>query len=267
MSETSERRLRRRKVDNERCCRFIISPNLPISAVNTAMVGEGNPEISRELAELGINPLLLKRNKALPDEVSTHADMLLAYFGDGKFVFSQKDDIIKQIEAFGADSVVINRPLKPEYPTDIALNCTVLGNRLFGLQKFLADEVKMLANESNLTVINSKQGYSKCSMCIVNENAVITEDSGITCLLNNSQIDVLKVKGDCIKLSNKHYGFLGGCSGKIAPDKLYFNGDLSRHPDYKPIIEFLNKHSVKPVFNASRELTDVGGIIPIIEFA
>ena len=39
------------------------------------------------------------------------------------------------------------------------------------------------AETNNINIINSNQGYSKCSICIVSENAIITEDSGIERLL------------------------------------------------------------------------------------
>ena len=42
-----------------------------------------------------------------------------------------------------------------------------------------------------MNIFDSKQGYSKCSICVVNENAIITEDNGIARLLKNSQIDVI----------------------------------------------------------------------------
>jgi hypothetical protein len=102
-------------------------------------------------------------------------------------------------------------------------------------------------------------------ICIVNENAIITEDNGIIRLLKNSQIDVLKIEGGFIRLSDGHTGFLGGASGKIGKDKLFFNGNLKEHPSYNAIINFLDLHNVKPIYNESYKLTDIGSIIPITE--
>ena len=44
---------------------------------------------------------------------------------------------------------------------------------------------------------------------------------------------------------------------------LYFSGDISTHPDYNNIIDFLNKYNIKPVFNKSRKLSDFGGFIKL----
>ena len=58
--------------------------------------------------------------------------------------------------------------------------------------------------------INVSQGYSKCSLCIVNENSVITEDDGIAEVLKRHNMDVLKISAGDVLLSGLDYGFLGG---------------------------------------------------------
>ena len=67
----------------------------------------------------------------------------------------------------------------------------------------------------------------------------------------------------------KQLGELGGsakgASGKIGKDKLFFNGNLKEHPSYDAIINFLNLYNVKPIFDESYKLTDIGSIIPITE--
>ena len=99
----------------------------------------------------------------------------------------------------------------------------------------------------------------------INENAIITEDNGMITLLKNSQIDILKIEGGFIKLSDRHTGFLGGASGKIGKNKIFFNGNLEEHPSYQEIINFLDLYNVKPFYDKSYKLTDIGSIIPITE--
>ena len=75
----------------------------------------------------------------------------------------------------------------------------------------------------------------------------------------------MKIEGGFISLSDCHTGFLGGASGKIGKDKLFFNGNLEEHPSFEAIKNFLDLHNVKPVYDRSYKLTDIGSIIPITE--
>ena len=73
---------------------------------------------------------------------------------------------------------------------------------------------------------------------------------------------MLKISKGSVYLPGFDYGFIGGASGKIADDEIIFNGDISKHPDYKNIMSFLCKHNVKAV-SFKDKLEDIGSIIPI----
>ena len=153
--------------------------------------------------------------------------------------------------------------IKGNYPDDIKLNCALIGKYLLCNTRFIADEITTFCKNNNIEPLHTNQGYSKCSVCVLNDNAVITEDTAIASLLKNYQIDVLKITEGNICLSKDHYGFIGGSSGKLNDNEIYFSGDLSSHPDYDRIIEFLNKYHVKPIFNKNRKLNDFGGFVKI----
>ena len=155
-------------------------------------------------------------------------------------------------------------PFSP-YPDDILLNSAIINEAIICKTDKTSKHLLQFAENNNFNILNSKQGYSKCSICIVNENAIITEDNGIVRLLKNSQINVLKIEADFIKLSESHSGFLGGASGKIGKNKIFFNGNLEEHPSYQEIINFLDLYNVKPFYDKSYKLTDIGSIIPITE--
>lgn len=141
------------------------------------------------------------------------------------------------------------------------LNCALIGKRLLCNEKYLAPEIRAFCETENIQILHTNQGYSKCSVCILDDNAVITDCSSIACLLKNCQIDVLEVKPGYVVLSDKHYGFIGGASGKLNEHQIYFSGDISKHPDFEAINRFLKKHGFEPVFNKNRPLNDFGGFI------
>ena len=217
-------------------------------------------EIS-ELRDMGYDVITFEASDALHSEISYHADINVFRINNAIFI---NDDIKLSVgESISPFKTLYIKGIHSPYPDDIKLNCAIIGDKLLCNTKHVAKEILEYAQNNLIEVIHTNQGYSKCSVCVVNDKAVITSDEGITSLLKNYQIDVLKISEGNIRLSDNHYGFIGGASGRLSYNELYFSGDISSHPDYEMIIDFLNKYSVKPVFNKNRPLTDFGGFITI----
>lgn len=108
--------------------------------------------------------------------------------------------------------------------------------------------------------------YSRCSVCVINENAIITDDISVFTAAQNFLSDVLFISKGSIRLDGYDYGFIGGCCGKIDKNKIAFNGRIDSHKDYKLIIDFITKHGVDCIELNNNVLTDIGGILPLIEY-
>ena len=145
-----------------------------------------------------------------------------------------------------------------KYPDDVCYNVAVVGD--FAVHNFKYTD-KIFLENSGLKHIDVKQGYSKCSLCVVSDNAVITSDEGIAKTLLNYSIDVLTVSCGNVTLDPFEYGFIGGASGLIGKNKLAFCGSLEAHPDYIKIKNFCTKHGVKTVDLVQGHLVDIGTII------
>lgn len=246
--------------------KFIKKPNLPQNFVKHCVISEEAKKAIAFLNKLGIEALTVEKSNKLDKEIGSHADLLFSYCNEKMAVISPNQSLlIKKVMELGCRVEEAEfEPFSP-YPNDVLLNQTFLGNYFISKLDSASDAVKSIAKNNNLKFINTKQGYSKCSICVVNENAIITEDNGIVSLLKNSQIDVLKIETDFIYLSDNHFGFLGGASGKLSKDTIFFNGNIEEHPSYSAIKEFLDLHNVKPVYDKSYKLTDIGSIVPITE--
>lgn len=246
--------------------KLIEKSNLPQNKVCHCILGENNLNTIAYLNKMGIKTLTTKKSLKLDKEIAFHTDTQLIYCGKKTAIVSPNQPLlIERMKELGCRvEVAENEPFSP-YPHDIPLNFTIIHDTVIG--KFDSADEKLLEfiESNNLKCINTKQGYSKCSICIVNENAIITEDNGITTLLKNSQFDILKIEPNFISLLDTHYGFLGGASGKLSRDTIFFNGNIEEHPSYKDIKSFLDFHNVKPVYDKSYKLTDIGSIIPITE--
>lgn len=165
--------------------------------------------------------------------------------------------------------------LSPNYPGDIIYNACSTGKFFIHNLKYTAPDLLAAADRLGLIKVNVSQGYSKCSICVVSENAVITYDRGIARTAQAAGIDVLEIEPGYVELPGYNTGFIGGAGGlvqgpgtKIGPAVsrtphpiLVFNGDLSAHPDHRAIVDFAEEKGVEVKFFADWKLTDIGSII------
>ena len=238
---------------------FLVNPNLPDGKVTLAAAGD-YPEIISALQGLGIKTLSFE-NKLLPVEIRRHSDMLICHTG-GSSLFCDPSQDTDMLEKTGFITEVSD-PLGGAYPEDVRLNVAV-GRNFFVYNPKTADI--MLSGE---LIIRGKlpvavlQGYSKCSLCLVTDDAVITEDEGIGTALRAVGKDVLMISKGDVYLSENHYGFFGGSSGKTDKHTLAVTGQLKYHTDGEKIKEFCKKHGVKILELTKGRITDIGGILPL----
>lgn len=142
---------------------------------------------------------------------------------------------------------------------NIGLNAVNLSNVFIHNLKY-TDPV-LIENVKDKNLINVKQGYTKCSVAVVSDNAIITSDKIIAQKAKEVSIDVLLIPPGDIILPGLDYGFIGGCCGLIEKDLMAFFGDLNYFNYGNEIKEFLYKHNVKPIYLRKGKLIDRGSIL------
>lgn len=110
------------------------------------------------------------------------------------------------------------------------------------------------------SILNVGQGYSKCSCAILADGAIITADRGIATVTRQNGIDTLLISEGHVELPGYSYGFIGGASG-LCGSRLYFCGDLEKHPDHMAIEAFSKMHSTQCISLSDGMLYDVGSLI------
>ena len=215
------------------------------------------------LKSLGYEVIKSLENVYLEEHVCSHPDMSLTKICDKIFA----DRVLEHLFFGWGDVNFINREVTVgeilKYPNSIAFNCVQVGNKLFCNEKYTHEEILNYALKCNLKIVNTKQGYAKCSICVVSDNAIITEDDSIEkCAIDNG-VDVLKIKKGFVALDGYDYGFIGGASGLIERNLLVFNGNIETHPDFEKIKNFCLKYNVQIVSLCSDKLYDVGSIIKL----
>ena len=146
------------------------------------------------------------------------------------------------------------------YPLDIAYNVARVGKRIIGKLDYIDSVIKDIYLIKGYELINVNQGYSKCNICIVDDNSVITEDEGIYRALSE-KMNVLKIRPGYVLLPGFENGFLGGASGFVCENKLAFCGDIKLHPDYINIKNFIEERKVDIIKLSSTNLCDFGSIL------
>ena len=249
--------------------RFVETPNLPV-CVDTVIIGEKYCNILQNGVEnLGINVLPMPANPYVDARLSGHADLSVLHLGGNRLLLApylKGSSFSQQLRNIGADFQFADIEQSALYPNDAQMNVCILGNKVIYNPKTVSDAiVKYLTIGDRAIQVSSRQGYSRCSVCVVNDNAIITADEGICRSAEAHGIDVLKIRPGYIDLLGFDYGFIGGASFKISDTKLVFTGRLDSHPDAECIIEFASLHNVKIVYITDKPAFDIGGALPIIE--
>lgn len=249
-----------------------------------------------DLRNEGHELFLVRSTDLVYDAVAAHPDIYMCIVGDTLVIDDavKTDPDLRQIydrmmaEKLGDAS---DHPLLParrtaaegsivfqtggighDYPDDTAYDAVSTGRYFIHNLEYTSPLLKDRAREAGLEFIHVKQGYTRCSCVVAGDQALITSDRGILRTLDRYNqmleeegleaecIDCLEIQEGHVELPGLNHGFLGGTSG-IVGKTLYFNGNLSAHPDADRIVDFVRKHGLEPVWYPEIPLMDIGSII------
>lgn len=243
--------------------RFVSDPYLPDGQVKIIIAGDGLREYENAMQNLGISVLYAKKADYISGALATHADLVVFSYGNGRFLLDPgQEQLANTLQQKGAECIFGSIP-KDGYPLDVPYNAVKIGNFLLCNPKTLDSSIFHLAKSEDCAIISCKQGYTKCSVAVVSENAVVTDDPGIEKALTPF-FDVLLVQKGSVCLDGYPYGLFGGCCGLISKDTLLFVGDYKKHDDAERIRSFLRNYGVYPESLCGGPLKDIGSFIPLM---
>ena len=175
--------------------------------------------------------------------------------------------------------------LAPEYPKDIIYNAVCTRNYVVHLadqtDPELRDAIVMWhrtlrrlpgeGDHRDIKVLGVRQGYTRCMCLPVDDNSFIVSDESIARPLEAQGASVLRIREGSIKLNGFKHGFIGGTAGSIYVNvdemidqrAIVFNGDLTVHPDFAAITEFIRSRNILPVWFEDYALEDIGSILAV----
>lgn len=245
---------------------FVKNPNFPNGNVTVAAVSSEAEDVISALQSAKIAVVPVEPNENLPTGIASHADLQILHLGGNSVLTascSKKSTDMLQI--LGFDIKNTENELDFSYPDDCLINAEIIGKNIIVNLDIIDKKLLEFAEENNYNIIGVKQGYAKCSVLAVAEDAVITADPGIARILQQKEIEVLKIKEGGIYLKGYDTGFIGGCGGMVEEKILGTSGNLKSLKDYDNIKDFLRNRNIYSENLGGRTLRDIGGILPLCE--
>ena len=224
----------------------------------TAFCGKAPRWLKEAFSIHGVALVEIGTCNSLQVPVAHHIDMMALPISD-KLLVTPETKFLKA-HFPGKEIVVTEEHISPKYPGDVLLNAVWLPDYLICNTNTVAKEILQMAYEQGKTLIHVNQGYTKCSICIVSDNAIITEDESIYEACKDN-LDVLLIRKGEVELPGYEYGFIGGASA-LTSDTVYFFGNIENHSDHEAIQQFIALHNKRIVsLSKTEKLLDIGGII------
>jgi hypothetical protein len=244
------------------------------------IVDKRMPNIMKHLLkDMNYEIIELEQESRVYPEISAHPDIFVCKIGNKLIVEESKFEYLeKVIQEENYTSSNINkideehkkveilqgsRTVTSKYPEDIKYNVCIVGNKAIHnfnyTDKIILEELK----NNNYELINVKQGYSNCSIAVIDENSIIVSDKGIYEILKQTDLDILFLDYEPdIKLfdENKNYstkkGFIGGAISRVGNNIVVF-GDLNKIDKENRIRNFIQAKNLNLIEFADQEVIDL----------
>lgn len=222
----------------------------------------------QKLIELGYDLIEIRHNSNVYEEISSHADIFACKIGDKLIVEPSQFSNIKNQIKVELDIQQGQEYIADKYPNDIKYNvCTIGKKAIHNFQYTEPTIIQELKNQS-YELIDTTQGYTNCSIAVIDEKSAIVTDKGLYKILQKHGIDVLYLEYEVdIKLLNgKSYsdkkGFIGGVISKI-DDNIFITGDLNNIDQNNIIRNFIKSKNMNIIEFEGLDVIDYGGIIKL----
>lgn len=240
------------------------NPFIPLKQANLTIIdGRVDEEIIRNLERLNIKVIKTIKCDDVQESVSYHPDIVLHPIDHKTLIVAPNvyDYYEESLSNLGIKVIKGEKVLKYDYPSDIAYNVGRLKDIAIHNFKYTDEKLKFYLKKQNLNFVNVNQGYTKCSLAIIDDISGITADKYIYKTLSNLGYYMFLIEPGYINLENEKYGFIGGATGNLSINTILFSGTFNHHPDYNKIVKFINQRGINISYLSKNKITDFGTII------
>lgn len=239
---------------------------IPLRQAKIAIVdGRVDNEIVTNLEKLNITVVKSIECKEIDSNIWYHPDMVMHPISYDTLVVAPNvyDYYNEALSPFGIKVIKGETILEKKYPNDIAYNVARLNDIAIHNFKYTDEVLKFYFKKESIELLEVKQGYSKCSLAIIDNMSGITADKYMYDKLTDKGYKVLLIEPGYIDLEGYSYGFIGGACGNLSKNKILFSGKFDNHPDYKRIVSFIKSRNMEIVILSENHIIDIGTIITL----
>lgn len=216
-----------------------------------------------KLIELGYELIEINTSTKVYPEISSHVDIFACKVRDKIIIEpTQYQNIMPYVKNIikGQDEI------QEKYPADIKYNVCTIGKKAIHNFQYTDAKLKQELINNNYELINTTQGYTNCSIAVIDDNSAIVSDKGLYKILKFHGIDTLLVENNLdIKLLNggnysSKKGFIGGCITRLGDSIIVF-GDLNKIDIDGRIRDFITSKNLKIIEFKEFDIIDYGGLI------
>lgn len=216
--------------------------------------------LSDKLNKFNINSFPSFESRILKRAVKSHPDMSLFKYDDETLIASRESfDYYNEIFK-GTKINIINANEDPleKYPSDVKFNALRAGEHLICKSDVCAKCIIKRFDEAK--IINSSQGYVKCSIIDVGSEYFASDDKYLYEIIKSlGQKCILLDKG-FVKIKDYDYGFVGGASG-YARDKIFLTGKIINEANRIRLEEFAREINKELIYLTEYDIFDIGTLM------
>ena len=233
------------------------------------IIDERMRQVEKEkLRALGYELLEIKQSKKVYPEISSHVDIFTCKIGEKIIIEPSQYNNIKSQLQDGDKIQKGNEEIEANYPYDIKYNVCTIGKKALHNFEYTDLKIKEELETQGYEVINTTQGYTNCSIAVIDDNSAIVSDKGLYKILQKHNIDVLylEYEPDIKLLNNQGYsnrtGFIGGVISRIGENIIIF-GELSKIDKDEQIKKFIEQRNLNIIEFKGLDVIDYGGIVEL----
>ena len=233
------------------------------------LIDERMRDVEKQTLEnLGYELIEIKKSTNVYPEISSHVDIFACKIKDKVIVEKSAYKMLKNKLNKDENILISGKTMiSYDYPNDIKYNVCIVGNKAIHNFKHTDSKITQELEKNNFEIINVKQGYSNCSIAVIDEKSIILSDRGLYNNLKNSGLDILfldyipdiKLFDENGEYSQKK-GFIGGAISRIDENVVVF-GDLDKIDYYGNIRNFIESRNLKIIDFEGLDVIDYGGVI------
>ncbi len=258
---TKDKRLKTKDEDDDFTFTITSKDELPTIIADSKMPEEAKKNLKKLGNVIFINPTSVTYNS-----IASHPDIF----------FFQKDDaliyapnapkkVLKELKKRKIKLIEGKKEVGKKYPETVPYNAVGIGNLLIHNLKY-TDETILSSYENH---INVNQGYTRCNLLALNENAFITSDVGIFDIVETQNVASRQIKTQNIaslhidpkqiRLEGQKNGFFPGCCG-VWKNNLIVCGSTKNLKEKAELDKFLKDNDFNLIELYDGDLIDVGSV-------